>query len=132
GAAQDAEALGVGGHDTVLDAVVDHLDEVAGAGGPAVQVTLLGGAADLLAAGGARDVARAGRQGLEDRVEPPDRLLRAADHQAVAAFQAPDAAARPHVHVVNPTGREFPGAADVVHVVGVAPVDEGVPLLEVG
>ena len=49
GAAQDAQPLGVGGHDAVLDAVVHHLDEVAGAVGPAVQVALLGGAADRLA-----------------------------------------------------------------------------------
>ena len=60
--AQDAEALGIGGHEAVLDAVVDHLHEVAGAVRPAVQVALLGGAADRLAARGARDIAGAGRQ----------------------------------------------------------------------
>src|SRR5438046_2792283 len=48
GAAQDGQALGVGGHEAVLDAVVDHLDEVAGAVGPAVQVAALRGAAGLL------------------------------------------------------------------------------------
>ena len=69
GVAQDAHALGVGGHDAVLDAVVHHLDEVAGAARPAVQIALLGGAADLLASRRARDVARAGRQRGEDRVE---------------------------------------------------------------
>ena len=59
GGAQDAQSLGVGGHDAVLDAVVDHLDEVAGAVRPAVQIALLGGAADLLASRRARDVADA-------------------------------------------------------------------------
>ena len=62
-------ALGIGGHHAVLDAVVHHLDEMAGAVGPAVQIALLGRAAGLLAARRARDVARAGRQGVEDRVE---------------------------------------------------------------
>src|SRR5262249_30329752 len=130
GAPQDAQALGVGGHDTVLDAVVDHLDEVAGARGPAVQVALLSRAADLFAPGGAWNVTPAGRQRLEDRVEALHRLVGAADHHAIAAFQAPDAAARPHIHVVDLLGREFFGAANVVHVVGVAAVDEDVAGLE--
>src|SRR5262249_20254269 len=105
GAAQDGQSLGVGGHEAVFDAVVDHLDEVAGGRGPAGQVALLGGAAELFAPGGARDVTPAGRQRLEDRVEPLYRLVGAADHHAVAAFQSPDAARRPHVHVVDLPGR---------------------------
>ena len=48
---------------------MDHLDEVTGAVRAAVQIAELGGAADLLASGRARDVARAGRQRLEDRIE---------------------------------------------------------------
>ena len=132
GAAQDAQALGVGGHDAVFDAVVDHLDEVPGPRWPAVQVALLGGAADLLASRRARDVADAGRQRLEDRIEVLDRLIGAADHHAVAAFQAPDTAAGPHVHVVDPLRSELLGAADVVHVVGIAAVDEDVSCLEIG
>ncbi len=51
---------------------------------------------------------------------------RAADHQAVAALEAPDAAAGAHVDVVDALGGEFFGAADVVDVVGVAAVDEDV------
>ena len=39
---QDVEALRVGRHEAVLDAVVDHLHEVAGARRTAVQVALLG------------------------------------------------------------------------------------------
>ena len=42
GVVEDVEPLGVGGHDAVLDAVVDHLDEVPRAVRPAVQVALLG------------------------------------------------------------------------------------------
>src|SRR5262245_46639829 len=43
GRAQNAEPLGIGGHDSVLDPVVDHLDEVAGTVRPAVQIAALGG-----------------------------------------------------------------------------------------
>ena len=42
GLGQHVEALGVGGHQPVLDAVVDHLDEVAGAARTAVQPAPLG------------------------------------------------------------------------------------------
>ena len=78
------------------------------------------------------DVAHAGRQRLEDRIEVLDHACLAADHHAVAALQAPDATARPHVHVVDPLRREFLGAPDVVHVVGIAAVDEDVACLEMG
>ena len=54
GVLQDVQALGVGGHEAVLDAVVDHLHEVAGAVRAAVQVALLGGARSPLAARRAR------------------------------------------------------------------------------
>ena len=46
GAVQQIEALGVGLHQAVLDAVVDHLHEVAGAGRAAVEEALLGVAAE--------------------------------------------------------------------------------------
>ena len=54
GVVQDVQALGVGGHDPVLDAVVDHLHEVAGAGRAAVQVAVLGGRRRPAAPGVAR------------------------------------------------------------------------------
>jgi hypothetical protein len=38
GVAQNAHSLGIGGHDAVLDAIVDHLDEVTGAWKPVWQV----------------------------------------------------------------------------------------------
>ena len=105
GAVEDAEAFGVGGHDAVLDAVVDHFDEVAGAVGAAVEITLLGGAAELLAAGGARDVAGAGGERGEDGVEAFHDVVFAADHHAVAALEAPDAAAGADVDVVDASWR---------------------------
>ena len=71
---QDLEALGVGLHEAVLDAVVDHLDEVPRADRAAVQPA----------------VRRSER--VEHRRQPLDGRLRAADHQAVADVVAPDAA----------------------------------------
>ena len=41
GVLQDVEALGDGLHHAVLDAVVDHLDEMAGAARPGMEVALL-------------------------------------------------------------------------------------------
>ena len=64
-------------------------------------------------------VAKIGIEALHD-------LVLAADHQAVAALEAPDAAARAHVDVVEALRREALGARDVVLVVRVAAVDDGV------
>ena len=118
--------FGVGGHDAVLDAVVDHLHEVPGAGGPAVEVAVLGGAADLLAAGRAGDVAAARGERLEDRIEALHRVRVAADHHAVAALEPPDAAAGADVDVVDALRPQVVLPADVVDVVGVAAVDQDV------
>src|SRR5438046_76053 len=79
----------------------DHLDEVAGARGTAVEVAVLGGAADLLASRRPRDAPHAGRERPEDRVEALDDRPLATDHEAVAALEPPDAAARADVDVVN-------------------------------
>ena len=130
GAFEDAQAFGVGGHDAVLDAVVDHFDEVARAVGAAVEIALLGSAAELLAAGGARDVAGAGGESGEDGIEVFHDIVFAADHHAVAAFETPHAAAGADVDVVNLLRGEVFGAADVVDVVGVAAVDEDVARLQ--
>src|SRR5262245_41441559 len=126
GIAEDAHAFGVSGHDAVFDAVVDHLDEVAGAGGAAMKVSVLRGAADLVTAWRARNIADAGSEGLEDRVEPPHGRFGTADHEAIAAFEAPDATARADVQVIDLLGRQLLGTADVVYIVRVPAVDEDV------
>ncbi len=61
-----------------------------------------------------------------------DHVLFAADHHAVAALEAPDAAAGAYVHVVNLFRGEFLGAADVVYVIGIAAVDQNVAGFEIG
>src|SRR6516225_1669824 len=86
GRAQHAKSLGIGGHDTVFDAVVHHLDEMPGAVRPAMQIALLGGAADLLPSRRARDIAPSGSKCREDRVKTSDHLWLAADHHAIAAL----------------------------------------------
>ena len=123
---QDVEALGHRLHHAVLDAVVDHLHEVAGAAGPGVQVALLGARVAPLAAGGGGDVAFARRQRGEDGIEALDDRLLAADHQAVAALEAPHAAGGADVEVVEALCLQLAGAADVVLPEGVAAVDDGV------
>ncbi len=68
--------------------------------GPAVEIALLGGAL-AISARRRGDVAPARGQCAEHRLDPLHRLLRAAHHQAVAALDAPHAAAGPGVDVVD-------------------------------
>src|SRR6266446_8995002 len=131
GVAQNVHPFRISGHDAILDPIVDHLDEVAGAVAAAAQVTELGGAADLLASGRARDVACAGRERLKDRIEALHGSFRPADHHAITALQAPDAATGSDIHIIDAFGCERVGAQDVVDVVGVTAVDEDVASFEV-
>ena len=129
GVLDDRQTLSDRGHHPVLDAVVDHLYEVARAVRTAVEVALLRGAAGLAAR---RRLGRAlaRRDRLPDGVEALHGLVVAADHQAVAAVEAPDATRRAAVHEVDALARQFLGVLDVVAVVRVATVDQGVVVLE--
>ena len=69
GVPEDVHPLGIGRHDAVLDAVVHHLDEMAGAVWAAMQVALLGGAPPGSRAPACAGSRRARCQGGEDRVE---------------------------------------------------------------
>ena len=129
---ENRQSLGIGCHHAVFDAVMHHFDEMAGAARPAMQIALLGRAAGLFASRRARDVAAARREGGEDRVEMPHHVDLAADHHAIAALQAPDAAAGADVDVVDALGRQLLGPADVVDVIGVAAVDQDVAALQMG
>src|SRR5213593_107465 len=101
GGTQHAESLSVGRHDSILDAVVYHLHEMAGAVWTAVQVALNRRPFGLLASRRTRYVALARRERRKNRAEPFEHVLFAADHHAVAAFQPPHAAARADVHVMD-------------------------------
>ena len=50
----------------------------------------------------------------------------AADHQAVAALQSPDAAAGADVDVMDALGLQFLGAANIVDVIRIAAIDDDV------
>src|SRR5258708_15859815 len=89
GVSQDAHPFGIGSHDSVLDPVMDHLHEMAGAVRSAMEVTLLGSAANFLATWCARNTSRAWRQDSKDRIEVLDDGLFAADHHAVPSIQPP-------------------------------------------
>src|SRR5215471_9145259 len=75
GMLQDVESLGVGGHQSILDSVVHHLDEVAGSRWPAMQVALFGGSRDFLASRCSGNVAASRGERLEDRIEMLHDLL---------------------------------------------------------
>src|SRR6266481_1289077 len=92
GVLQNVETFGVGGHQAVFDAVVNHLYEMAAARWAAVEITFFGGAGCLFAAGSARDVAAAGGERFENWIEVLDDFFFAANHLAVTAVEAPDAA----------------------------------------
>ena len=79
GPPQNRQAFGIGGHDAVLDAVVDHFDEVPGPVRPAVQIAVFGRAADCPSRPGVRgaestggaSVAKIGSSRLTISTSPP-------------------------------------------------------------
>src|ERR1700689_1861693 len=81
-----------------------------------------------LAALGAVDVADAGRQRLEDRVEALDHRLVAADHHAIAAVDAPDAAGSAGIDIMDAARLQRLAAAHVLLPERVAAVDNYVVL----
>src|SRR4029079_13889423 len=110
GGAQHAQSLRIGCHKAVLDAVMNHFDEVAGAVWTAVQITLLGGAGGFFTPRRARNIAGAGSQGRKDWIKVLDDLSFAANHHAVTALQSPNPTARSDVYIMDALGREFLGA----------------------
>src|SRR5580658_10992228 len=83
-----------------------------------------------VASGGAFDVAQARRECRENRIEMRDLLLVATDHQTIAAFEAPDAAAGADIEVMNAFLFQLARAAHIVLVKGVAAVDQHIPGLQ--
>ena len=129
---EDVEALRVGSHQRIFDAVVDHLHEMARTVGSAVQIALLGATEVAAPTGRALDLARTGRERGEDWIESLHRPVLSADHQAVAPLQTPDAPAGPAVDEMDPLRCQALRVGDVVAVVRVAPVDDGVVGCEMG
>ena len=99
--------------------------------GPQCRYPCFGGAAYFVPSRGARDVADAGGEGFEDRIQVLDGCRRTANHQAIASLQAPDTAAGAYVHVLDSFRRKRSGATDVIDVIRIAAVDENVAGFEV-
>ncbi len=97
-----------------------------------MQVPLFRRAAYFVPSRGAGNIADAGCDGFEDRIQVLDSSGGAADHQTVAPFQTPDTAAGAHVDILNALGRELLTAADVIDVIRIAAVDQNVAGLQVG
>src|SRR5260370_35035414 len=89
GVVENGQAFGVGGHQAVLDAVVYHLDEVAGAVRAAVVITFFGSSRHFVAGGRALIVAAAGRAHLENRIEALHDTGLATNHTATPSHLAP-------------------------------------------
>ena len=112
GRLHDLEALAVGLHEAVLDAVVHHLHEVAGPDRAHVGVPVLGG------------------QGQEGRLDHGHGLLGAPHHEAVALLQAPHPARGAGVDEADALLGQPLGRGRRLLVVRVAAVDDDVALLE--
>src|SRR2546423_7373438 len=92
-----------------------------------MNVSLLGGISRfLLPSRGAWNVADSRRERLEDWIEALHRFIGTADHHAIAAIDAPDAAAGAHIHVVDALRLERLRAANVILPHGIAAVDDAV------
>src|SRR5688572_10513620 len=100
--AQDVETLRISRHEPIFNAVVHHLDKVAGTIRSAVQVALLGRAGPAVAAGSAGGGWEARRQRSEEGLQTLHHRWLPTNHQAIASLGTPNAAARAHVHVMQP------------------------------
>ena len=113
-AGEQGEAFGVGLHQAVLDAVVDHLDIVSGAAGTAMQPAF----------------GRSEQPG--ERRHALHRARLAAEHDGVAVGEPPHTARYAGIDVGEAARGEFRGAAHAVLVVGVGAVDQHVAFGEQG
>src|ERR1022692_4931805 len=116
---QNVQSFGVGSHQSVFNPVMDHLDEMAGAGRPAMEIALLDRATNLFPSRRARDIAASRSKRLEDRIEVQYGIGLTSDHQTITALDPPYAAARPHVDIANTFGLQFFGSPDIINIVRV-------------
>src|SRR5687767_13269581 len=99
GPLQNRQSLGVGGHDPVLDPVVDHLDKVPRAGRTAMEVAHLPRPRFPLLAGSSRSSVYPGGEGIPEGLETSKRLAIATDHQTETAFETVHPPARSNVEI---------------------------------
>src|SRR6266566_5188830 len=130
GVPENVEALCVSGHQAVLDAVVDHFDEMAGAGRTAVEIAFLGSAPGLFTSRSAVNIATTGRERFKNGIETLYDGGLAADHLTIAPLEAPDAAAGADVAIMDALGGKLLGTSDVVDVIGISAIDDDVVFFE--
>src|SRR5207245_619358 len=97
----NVKTLGVGLHETVLDSVVNHFDEMTRARWSAMQEAQLCGGFQRLTTGRSRNVSHPWRQCCKDRFQSFHRGAVTADHQAVAPLDAPQSPARTDIDVID-------------------------------
>src|SRR5713101_4135904 len=95
-----------------------------------MQVSFFRGTRCFLSSGSAGDIAEPRSESFKDRIKTLNDFSFAADHLAVSALQAPDAAAGAYVHVMNAFDGKFVSAPDVVNVVGVAAINDDIVFLQ--
>src|SRR5258708_20552137 len=89
GILQNVKTFGIGLHQAVFDAVMNHLDEVSGADRAGVNIALLDARIAALAPLGARDIADSRRQRGKNRIQAVNYGLLPADPHAIAALESP-------------------------------------------
>src|SRR5450432_185420 len=124
---QNVKSFGVGSHQSVFNPVMNHLNEMAGAGRPAMEITLLDRARYFFPSRGTREIAASRSERLEDWIELQYGIALTSDHQTITALDPPHAAARPHIDVANTFGLQFFGSPDIINIVRVASINDGAP-----
>jgi hypothetical protein len=98
---EHCEPFTIGSHHAVLDAIVHHLDEVAGTVPATMQITLVCSRLVVVSAGCLRCCIVSRRECPEYRLKVTYCAAFAADHQAIAAFTAPDTTAGAYIEVTD-------------------------------
>src|SRR5664279_2908287 len=129
---QNVKSFGVGSHQSVFNPVMDHLDEMAGSGRPAMEITLLDRATNLFPSRCTRDIADSRSKRLKDWIEVQYGIALTSDHQTITALDPPHAATRPHIDIANAFGLQFFGPPDIINIVRVASINDDISLLHLG
>src|SRR5712675_2132201 len=119
---ENIQAFRVSRHQSILDPVVHHFNEVARARRAAVEIAFFRSARGLLAPWSTRRITAPRSQRVENGIKVANGVIFAANHLAVAALQAPHAAAGANINIVNALCRKLLGAANIIDVIGVATI----------
>ena len=122
----DAQPFGIGSHEPILDAIVDHLDKVTRPRWPTVQPSLFGSRRLPCPTRASRGSLNTGSEGREDRLKQPQRFVRATGHEAVPALLTPHPAAGPTVDIGDASPLKRVRPTDVLVIVRIAAIHDHV------